>query len=266
MRSAVAFAVAALAGSAFAAPQLYGNVNVVEDVHVVVETVVKTVYMGDVPAPSPTTTSCTSDPAPTPEQTPEAAYAPQVVTIVYPPPPPPPAPTSSTPTPTPTPDFTPAPAPPPPAPPAPPAPAPAPPAPTATEAAKAPPSGGYIDIVIEWRAKMGLPPLEIDLRLQANALTTIQHSGGAMIHELNPGTMAQVMAPGECTLEGFGGCYLGGWLCEKPQLKGLDGVCHKASKGWEYNGQTDHAEILVSTNYGKIGCSCDFNMWACDLA
>ncbi|EFQ95761.1 hypothetical protein PTT_04964 [Pyrenophora teres f. teres 0-1] len=113
---------------------------------------------------------------------------------------------------------------------------------------------------------MGLPPLEIDLRLQANALTTIQHSGGAMIHELNPGTMAQVMAPGECTLEGFGGCYLGGWLCEKPQLKGLDGVCHKASKGWEYNGQTDHAEILVSTNYGKIGCSCDFNMWACDLA
>ncbi|EDU46378.1 conserved hypothetical protein [Pyrenophora tritici-repentis Pt-1C-BFP] len=141
-----------------------------------------------------------------------------------------------------------------------------PPAPTATAATPAPSSGGYIDIVLEWRSKMGLPALEIDLKLQANALKTIQDAGGAMVHELNQGTMAQVMAPGECTLEGFGGCYLGGWLCEKPQLQGLDGVCHKASKGWQYNGQTDHAEILISTNYGKIGCSCDMNMWACDLA
>ncbi|CAE7195640.1 CAP N multi-domain protein [Pyrenophora teres f. teres] len=251
MRSAVAFAVAALAGSAFAAPQLYGNVNVVED---------------------PDHDQLHFGPSSDPRANSRGCLRSSSRNHRLPSPPPPPAPTSSTPTPTPTPDFTPAPAPPPPAPPAPappapPAPAPAPPAPTATEAAKAPPSsGGYIDIVIEWRAKMGLPALEIDLRLQANALTTIQHSGGAMKHELNPGTMAQVMAPGECTLEGFGGCYLGGWLCEKPQLKGLDGVCHKASKGWEYNGQTDHAEILVSTNYGKIGCSCDFNMWACDLA
>ncbi|KAE8834496.1 hypothetical protein PTNB85_05829 [Pyrenophora teres f. teres] len=227
MRSAVAFAVAALAGSAFAAPPTPDHDQL---------------HFGPSSDPRANSRGCLR------------SSSPQPLPLPLPP------------------DFTPAPAPPPPAPPAPappapPAPAPAPPAPTATEAAKAPPSsGGYIDIVIEWRAKMGLPALEIDLRLQANALTTIQHSGGAMKHELNPGTMAQVMAPGECTLEGFGGCYLGGWLCEKPQLKGLDGVCHKASKGWEYNGQTDHAEILVSTNYGKIGCSCDFNMWACDLA
>ena len=43
MRSVIAFGVAALAGSVFAAPQ-YGNVKIVDNVHVVVATVLQTVY------------------------------------------------------------------------------------------------------------------------------------------------------------------------------------------------------------------------------
>jgi len=254
MRSAIAFGVAALAGSAFAAPQ-YGAVKIVDDVHVVVETVVHTVYYTP-GAPKPTT-SCTSTSTPLPKATPEAVYAPAppVVSVVYAAPPPP-APTSATPTPTPTPVYTPA-----------PAPTSATPTPTPTpSAAPAPSSGGYIDIIVQWRSKMGLPDLELDIQLQKNALDTVQSSNGQMIHKLNAGTMGQVLAPGENSLTGFETCYLGGWLCEMPQLAGLGNVCKDASKGWEYEGQTGHAKILTDTSYTKIGCAWSAGIWGCDLA
>ncbi|RMZ67138.1 CAP domain [Pyrenophora seminiperda CCB06] len=261
MRSAIAFGVAALAGSALAAPQ-YGAANVVEDVHYVVETVVHTLYVTDQPGrPSPTT-SCTTSSTPIPEPTPEAAYAPPVVTVVYPAYPPP-APTSQAPKPKPTPVYTPAPPPPPPAPTS------ATPTPTPTPSpspAPAPSTGGYMDIVMEWRSKLGLGVLEYDEKLQSNALKTVTESNGQMIHELNPGTMGQVLAPGKPDIASFTSCFVGGWLCEMPNLAGLEGQCTKYSQGWNYEGQTGHAKILTDPSYKKIGCANAAGIWGCDLA
>ncbi|KIW51392.1 hypothetical protein PV05_10119 [Exophiala xenobiotica] len=127
-------------------------------------------------------------------------------------------------------------------------------------------TGDYISIVSKWRSAGGLPALTQDSTLEANALKTSTNSVGGLIHELNPGTMAQVLAPGSAS--DFEEVYVGGWLCEIPSLAGLDGICSTASQGWSYGGQTGHATILTSTSYSKIGCaiSSNTNVWACDLA
>jgi len=137
------------------------------------------------------------------------------------------------------------------------------PAATATAVASSGDSG-YMSVVNEWRQKMSMSELSQDNTLQNNALKTVQNSDGSMVHELNPGTMAQVLAPG--TSSDFENVFVGGWLCEIPTLPGLDGVCSTMSAGWSYNGETGHAKILTATSYSKIGCALYAGIWACDLA
>jgi len=148
--------------------------------------------------------------------------------------------------------------------------APAAPSPTATEA---PSSGGasggvgdYLSIVSKWRAAGGLPGLAQDSTLEANALKTSTDSTNGLEHELNPGTFAQVLAPGDTS--NFESVYVGGWLCEIPSLPGLDGICSTMAQGWDHSdGELGHAEILTSTQYSKIGCAISgTGVWACDLA
>lgn len=135
------------------------------------------------------------------------------------------------------------------------APAAAPATPTGSSSGPAPTlgssSGDYMDVVSKWRAAGGLSPLTRDSTLEANALKTSTDSVGGLKHELNPGTMAQVLAPGSPS--DFEEVYVGGWLCEIPTLPGLNGICSTASQGWSYDGQTGHADILTSKSYSKIG-------------
>jgi len=131
------------------------------------------------------------------------------------------------------------------------------------------PSGGqdgYLDVVSKWRAAGGLPALAQDSTLEANALKTSTDSTNGLQHELNPGTFAQVLAPGDSS--NFESVYVGGWLCEIPSLPGLDGICSTEAQGWDHSdGETGHAEILTSTSYTKIGCALSgTGVWACDLA
>lgn len=125
-------------------------------------------------------------------------------------------------------------------------------------------SGGYMDIVSEWRSKMGMSALTQDDKLQGNALKTVQDGNGQMVHELNSGSMAQVLAPGDAS--DFEKVFVGGWLCERPDIAGLDGICSTMSQGWSYGGETGHADILTSGSYSKIGCALDAGIWGCDLA
>lgn len=142
------------------------------------------------------------------------------------------------------------------------------PAPEAAKAAPAsPPStndGTYMSVVSQYRQKMGMSELSFSQQLQDNALKTVQSSSGQMVHQLNPGSFAQVLAPGKANE--FEKCFVGGWLCEKPSLPGLGpAVCDAASKGWSYDG-TGHADILTSPTYKKIGCANYQGIWSCDLA
>lgn len=242
-------AILALAGTALAVPhynkpQQYKEV---QNVHVVYETVVHYVTYtegGQKPA-KPTKTS-------TP-----VYEAPAVTTVVYEEYTPAPAPTSKV-------EYSQAPAP----------------APTsfeepATSVAPAPASSSsaapagvqWEATVAEWRAKLGLKALTVDKTLTANAQKTVDKSNGKMEHELFPGSMGQVLAPGENEKpEDFYKVFVGGWLCEIPSLPGLNGVCSTASEGWAYAGQTGHAEILTADNYSKIGCAWFNGIWCCDLA
>lgn len=124
--------------------------------------------------------------------------------------------------------------------------------------------GSYMSVVSEWRSKMGMSALTYDSQLEANSLKTVQDGNGQMVHELNKGSMAQVLAPGSPSE--FTSCFVGGWLCEMPSLPGLDGICSSMSQGWSYNGETGHAEILSSPSYSKIGCANADGIWGCDLA
>ncbi|KAI4649456.1 hypothetical protein J4E93_003776 [Alternaria ventricosa] len=271
MRYSTAFSAAILAGSALAAPSYggYGSQHKhVKNVHVVVETVVKTVYVTEgyeIPKPTSSSVSAAYE---APAKNTMPAYAPvkPTSTAVYAPPPPP-APTSEAPKPTTTMVYQPAPqkpttydAPPPPAPTS------EAPKPTTTPAAPAPSSGGYMGIVEEARAKLGMKSLECDTKLEANAMNVVVEGNGVMKHKLNPGTYGQVLAPGKPDMESFDHVFYGGWLCEIPSLPGLQDVCGSASKGWNYEGQTGHAEILTSDQYTKIGCANHEGIWCCDLA
>jgi hypothetical protein len=258
MRSAIAFSVAALAGSALAAPSYGVHHNHARNVHVnvVVETVVHTRYvtenayagepyqaktktknMPHYQAPTttvvsivkPTSTAVYVAPAPTTE-----ASKPSTTAVYVPAP----EPTTQAPTTT-----------------------------AAAPSATAAPSGdNYMGIVNEWRAKLGMKSLEPDQELEANSKNCVEEGAGVMKHKLNTGTYGQVLAPGTPDMKSFKSVFVGGWLCEIPTLPGLDGVCSTASKGWSYEGQTGHAEILTSKNYAKIGCSNFEGIWACDLA
>jgi hypothetical protein len=126
------------------------------------------------------------------------------------------------------------------------------------------PQTGYMGVVSEWRGKMGMSDLTHSSQLESNALDCSASSGGNLVHKLNPGSMAQVMAPGNSGE--FESVFVGGWLCERSNLPGLSGVCGEMAKGWNHAGQTGHADILTSDKYSKIGCGCASDMWTCDLA
>jgi hypothetical protein len=238
-----AFAIAALAGSVIAAPS-YGGYPVkeeVKNVHVVVETVVKTVYV----------TEGYEAPAPTPSAVYEAPAAP-TTTVVYEEPKssqvyeePKPSTTEVYEAPATSQVYE---------------------APKPTPTPAAPQSDGYMGIVEEWRGKLGLSQLAHDAKLESNAMDVVVAGAGQMVHKLNPGTYGQVLAPGDADIESFKKVFVGGWLCEIPTMAGLDGVCAKMSQGWSYEGQTGHAEILTSPNYSKIACAQHQGIWCCDLA
>lgn len=245
-------AILALAGSAIATPHFSrpkpAEYKEVQNVHVVYETVIHTVYATEGFEPAKPTKEATSPPAyqapvvtttyveepkPAPTSS-KAEYA--EYSAVAPPPAPAPAPSSTTK------EEAPA------------------PAPTAT----APAASGYQGVVDTWRAKMGMKPLEHDSKLESNAMDTVVSSNGQMVHKLNPGSFGQVLAPGNA--DDFEHVFVGGWLCEIPSLPGLDGVCAQQSEGWAYAGQTGHAEILTSDQYSKIGCALHQGIWCCDVA
>lgn len=237
MRASIA--ILALAGSALAAPHYEVSrpeYKEVENVHVVYETVVHTVYYTE-GAAKPTSTSVYQAPVVTTVVYEQYSAAPAPTsTIVYEQYSEAPAPTSTQ--------------------------APA----TSTSAAPAPSStaSGYQAVVDTWRAKMGMKALAHDEQLQSNAMNTVVSSNGQMVHKLNPGTYGQVLAPGNA--DDFEHVFVGGWLCEIPTLPGLDGICATQSDGWAYEGQTGHAEILTSDSYSKIGCALYAGIWCCDLA
>lgn len=123
---------------------------------------------------------------------------------------------------------------------------------------------GYMAIVAKYRAAGGLPAFTQSSKLEANARKTAADGNGQMVHQLNPGTFGQVLAPGNAN--NFESVYVGGWLCERPGLKGLNGICNTMTKGWNHDGQTGHADILTDPKYKEIGCSLETGIWACDVA
>ncbi|KAK7754656.1 hypothetical protein SLS62_003440 [Diatrype stigma] len=120
-------------------------------------------------------------------------------------------------------------------------------------------------IAAKWRAALGKAAWKVNGTLVANALKTARDGHGKMRHELNPGSLAQVLAPGdEHSDYSFEAAFVGGWLCEIPTLPGLGDACEKWGPGWKH-GETGHAEILSSEGYNSIGCAWDGGIWACDL-
>jgi hypothetical protein len=136
-------------------------------------------------------------------------------------------------------------------------------APTAT-CTSASPGNDYMVIANKWRRNLSKGALVHDPKLESNARDTVMSSNGQMVHKLNTGTYAQVLAP--AIAEDFEDAFVGGWLCERPSLPGLDGVCTALSRGWDYREQTGHADILTSAEYSKLGCGWHAGVWACDLA
>ena len=138
-------------------------------------------------------------------------------------------------------------------------------APTLTSLLKPSPTpADYMAVVSHWRAKMRLKELTYNATLESNAMDTVLRSNGVMKHKLNSGTFGQVLAPDGAN--DFEHVLVGGWLCEMSNFPGLDGVCESQSKGWAYNGQTGHAEILTADRYSQIGCALHAGIRCCDLA
>ena len=124
-----------------------------------------------------------------------------------------------------------------------------------------------LSIANKWRAKLGHPLFTYSNKMYNNALKTAYNGRGQMVHELNSGTYGQVLAPGDnASTEEFERVFVGGWLCERPELPGLDGICDELSKGWVYNGQVGHANALINNDYTCIGCAYVFGIWACDMS
>lgn len=149
-----------------------------------------------------------------------------------------------------------------------------------------PKSGGIplIDTVNKWRIAYGLNALEWNTTLEANALKTGNDDHGSIeTHELNPGSTAQVITPGQEVSVGdlngdspFDLSYIT-WLCEVPTDLELKGQCQTVSNvlHMRYD-DTGHHDILCSKNYTAIGCAFTQNpfsakastyqgLWVCDL-
>ena len=165
------------------------------------------------------------------------------------------------------------------------------PSPSSQASDGSPLSGGVslLTTINKWRKAYSLSNLAWDSTLQANAQKTgTDDKGVNENHELNPGSMAQVITPGLQTA--LPGKNMGGdtpfelayvsWLCEvatDPQLSSTN-QCSivKAIENMVYS-DTGHHDILNSPNYSKIGCAFAPNplatsgspyqgLWVCDLA
>lgn len=122
----------------------------------------------------------------------------------------------------------------------------------------------YMELITTWRKQLGLTPLLRAKGLEYNAYRTCVQSKGQMIHNLQTGSRAQVLAPGEIDRD-FHHILVGGWLCERPQMKGLAKVCDTESRGWIHTTK-GHADALTSLEYSHIGCASSHGIVACDLA
>ena len=149
-----------------------------------------------------------------------------------------------------------------------PKPAPAPsPNPSPSSGGSGPTVGGQnvLDVANKWRSKQNLGTFAWDDGLEtASANTNIANGANSMVHRnVGPG-QGQVIAQGSSTLTGTSSqgelgpidlLYLG-WICE---LSGEipDFPCSDAIAATHMNseGQTDHATILMTPTYTKIGCN-----------
>lgn len=224
--------------------------------------------------PEVESTSTTPPPSVTPSVTPQLKsttpppLAPEPESTTPPPPPPP----STTPTPTPTPQPVAQPQ-------------------ATTESDGSPLNGGksLLETCNYWRTKYGLPNYKWDSQLEKNALKTgTDGRGQNQVHQLNKGTMAQVITPGMVVKYGsdIGGdtpfelSYVA-WLCEVPRKElnsdGKDQCKLVQDNLHMYYSDTGHADILSSRSYTKIGCAFADNpdkgndtpyqgLWTCDLA
>ena len=144
-----------------------------------------------------------------------------------------------------------------------------------------------LSIVNKWRGKYALSSLAWSDTLTNNALKTGTDDDGVnQKHELNPGSMAQVITPGMQTAYGdivvspFELSYVA-WLCEvssDPQLKSdnTDYCKLVADHLFMSYDSTGHHDILNSPSYQNIGCAFAANpsagtdtpyqgLWICDL-
>ncbi|KFG83174.1 hypothetical protein MANI_002882 [Metarhizium anisopliae] len=136
----------------------------------------------------------------------------------------------------------------------------------------------YMAIVHKWLRDLNLRPLKYDAELAKTALQCSKLSNGALTHR---GNNAQIMAPGKEMA--FEHVFVGGWLGERKELFSDEKVWKKFSQGWNYMGQTGHADALADKStyqdgtpvkLTKIGCGWaggsnggqQWNMWTCDLA
>ncbi len=155
-----------------------------------------------------------------------------------------------------------------------------------------PMSGGVsiLTTMNKWRSAYGLALFTWDEQLAANALKTGQDNHGVTEnHQLNSGSMCQVISPGINSIQSdrnmdnltpFEMTYLAGWLCERPESYALGGNCKTWTglAGMQFPmGETGHADILTGNDL-KVGCAfvpnskVDENkaewsgLWTCDLA
>lgn len=139
----------------------------------------------------------------------------------------------------------------------------------------------------KYRSLYGLPAFKWSSQLKANAAKTGEDNGGVnMNHELNSGSMGQVITPGLATaspsvdlggLSPFEAAYLS-WMCEKSSDSEISKFCPimQSAMHMMYS-STGHYDILTSSSYSSIGCKFVANpaasssspyqgIWTCDVA
>ncbi|KAF4595463.1 Transglycosylase-like domain protein [Ophiocordyceps camponoti-floridani] len=126
----------------------------------------------------------------------------------------------------------------------------------------------YMDVVNYWRGAMGLSKLSRSSALEKEALAACMQSTPLNLQHTQ-GLGAQVLAPGKP--DSFEYVFVGGWLCERNTLPGIGAACQLISKGipgetgWDYQGQTGHADILTDRTITEIGCNHANGVWGCNM-
>ncbi|MCJ1440303.1 MAG: hypothetical protein MMC23_000786 [Stictis urceolatum] len=135
-------------------------------------------------------------------------------------------------------------------------------------------------------ASYNIPLKQWNQQLVDNAYKTVMdNQGQTEIHELNPGSLAQVLSPGRYDQNPSTGGYdpfeliYWAWLCEVPDDPQLGGRCPQVLADASLTvSETGHHDILTSPDYTQIGCAFFQNptqtdpnspfqgIWGCDLA